>query len=115
MRISDWSSDVCSSDLLDDHKHGDADLDDVVAAKKMLADTGYVDPDKVVIQGQRYGGYMTLAGLALRSDAFAAGVDIYGVANWPRLLANKPSWGAEDRRVGKASVSRVSSRRAREE
>src|SRR3546814_8317768 len=27
----------------------------------MLADTGYVDPDKVVIQGQSYGGYMTLA------------------------------------------------------
>lgn len=84
---------------LDDRKHGDADLDDVVAAKKMLADTGYVDPAKVVIQGQSYGGYMTLAGLAFRPDAFAAGVDIYGVSNWPRLLANTPSWWEDLRRL----------------
>ncbi|HEY0597532.1 S9 family peptidase [Sphingopyxis sp.] len=84
---------------LDDRKHGDADLDDVVAAKKMLADTGFVDPAKVVIQGQSYGGYMTLAGLAFRPDAFAAGVDIYGVSNWPRLLANTPSWWEDLRRL----------------
>src|SRR3546814_19084093 len=65
----------------------------------MLADTGYVDPDKVVIQGQSYGGYMTLAGLAFRPDAFAAGVDIYGVSNWPRLLANTPRWWEDLRRL----------------
>jgi len=84
---------------LDDRKHGDADLDDVVAAKEMLAATGFVDPAKVVIQGQSYGGYMTLAGLAFRPDAFAAGVDIYGVSNWPRLLANTPSWWEDLRRL----------------
>ncbi|KQZ76483.1 hypothetical protein ASE06_07270 [Sphingopyxis sp. Root214] len=84
---------------LDDRKHGDADLDDVVAAKGMLAGTGLVDPAKVVIQGQSYGGYMTLAGLAFRPDAFAAGVDIYGVSNWPRLLANTPSWWEDLRRL----------------
>lgn len=84
---------------LDDRKHGDADLDDVVAAKSMLAATGFVDPAKVAIQGQSYGGYMTLAGLAFRPDAFAAGVDIYGVSNWPRLLANTPSWWEDLRRL----------------
>ena len=84
---------------LDDRRHGDADLDDVVAAKAMLADTGFVDPEKIVIQGQSYGGYMTLAGLAFRPDAFAAGVDIYGVSNWPRLLANTPSWWEDLRRL----------------
>ena len=84
---------------LDDHKHGDADLDDVVAAKKMLADTGLVDPDRIAIQGQSYGGYMTLAGLAFRPDAFAAGIDLYGVANWPRLLKNTPSWWEDLRRL----------------
>src|SRR3546814_19071732 len=57
----------------------------------MLADTGYVDPDKVVIQGQSYGGDMTLASLDFRPDAFAAGVDIYAVSTWHRLLANTPS------------------------
>lgn len=84
---------------LDDRKHGDADLDDVVAAKSMLAATGFVDPAKIAIQGQSYGGYMTLAGLAFRPDAFAAGVDIYGVSNWPRLLANTPSWWEDLRRL----------------
>src|SRR3546814_8317770 len=42
---------------------------------------------------------MTLAGLAFRPDAFAAGVDIYGVSNWPRLLANTPSWWEDLRRL----------------
>lgn len=84
---------------LDDHRHGDADLDDVVAAKKMLVATGMVDGGKIAIQGQSYGGYMTLAGLAFRPDAFAAGIDLYGVANWPRLLRNTPSWWEDLRRL----------------
>lgn len=84
---------------LDDHRHGDADLDDVVAAKRMLVETGVVDPAKIAIQGQSYGGYMTLAGLAFRPDAFAAGVDLYGVANWPRLLKATPTWWEDLRRL----------------
>jgi dipeptidyl aminopeptidase/acylaminoacyl peptidase len=84
---------------LDDRRHGDADLDDVVAAKAMLAEKAFVDPARVAIQGQSYGGYMTLAGLAFRPDAFAAGVDLYGVSNWPRLLANTPSWWEDLRRL----------------
>lgn len=84
---------------MDDRRHGDADLDDVVAAKKMLVETGYVDADRVAIQGQSYGGYMALAGLTFRPKAFAAGVDIYGVSNWPRLLRNTPSWWEDLRRL----------------
>ncbi len=84
---------------LDDHAHGDADLDDVVAAKKMLAETGYADPDKVAIMGGSYGGYMTLAALTFRPEVFAAGVDIYGVSNWPRLLESTPAWWADLRRL----------------
>lgn len=84
---------------LDDHAHGDADLDDVVAAKTMLAETGYADPDKIAIMGGSYGGYMTLAGLTFRPEAFAAGVDIYGVSNWPRLLKSTPAWWEDLRRL----------------
>ena len=84
---------------LDDRRHGSADLDDVVAAKAFLARTANVDPDRVAIQGQSYGGFMTLAGLAFRPDAFAAGVDLYGVSNWPRLLAATPSWWEDLRRL----------------
>ncbi|WP_114953089.1 S9 family peptidase [Sphingosinicella terrae] len=84
---------------MDDRRHGSADLDDVVAAKRWLGETGHVDVDRVAIQGQSYGGYMALAGLTFRPEEFAVGVDIYGVSNWLRLLQNTPSWWEDLRRL----------------
>ena len=77
---------------MDDLKHGEEDLADCVEAKKFLAATGYVDPNKIGIIGGSYGGYMVLAGLAFRPDEFAAGVDIFGVANWVRTIKSIPPW-----------------------
>jgi len=77
---------------LDDRKHGDADLDDCVASKKMLAATGWVNPDRIGILGGSYGGYMVLAALSFRPQAFAVGVDMYGVSNWLRTLQSIPAW-----------------------
>ncbi len=76
----------------DDQKHGEADLDDVVASKGMLIATGKVDPDRIGIAGGSYGGYMTLAALAFRPDEFKVGVNIFGVANWLRTLESIPPW-----------------------
>lgn len=77
---------------LDDMKHGEDDLDDCVKAKDFLAETGYVDAQRIGIIGGSYGGYMVLAGLAFRPDEFALGVDIFGVANWVRTLQSIPPW-----------------------
>lgn len=77
---------------LDDRAHGEGDLDDCVAAKKMLVDTGYVDGERIGILGGSYGGYMVLAALAFRPDAFEVGVDLFGVANWLRTLQSIPPW-----------------------
>lgn len=93
---------------LDDRRHGDADLDDVVAAKRMLVETGYVDPARVAVMGQSYGGFMALAALAFRPDVFAAGVDLYGVSNWPRILSNTPPWWEDLRRYLRAEMGDVS-------
>jgi dipeptidyl aminopeptidase/acylaminoacyl peptidase len=82
---------------LDDRKHGDADLDDCVASKRMLADLGYVRPDQIGILGGSYGGYMVLAALTFRPRAFAVGVDLFGVANWLRTLLSIPPWWEADR------------------
>ena len=79
---------------LDDRKHGEVDLDDCVASKKMLADTGWIDSQRIGILGGSYGGFMVLAALAFRPQEFAAGVDIYGVANWPRTLESTPAYWA---------------------
>jgi len=37
-------------------KHREADLGDVVASKRMLIDTGYVDETRIGIIGESYGG-----------------------------------------------------------
>ena len=77
---------------MDDRQHGEADLGDVVASKQMLIDTGWVDPERIGIIGGSYGGYMVLAALAYEPEAFAVGVDIFGVANWLRTLESIPPW-----------------------
>ncbi len=82
---------------LDDHRHGNADLDDCVASKQMLIDTGWVDPDRIAIIGGSYGGYMVCAAMAFRPEAFAAGVNIFGVTNWVRTLKSIPPWWTAQR------------------
>jgi dipeptidyl aminopeptidase/acylaminoacyl peptidase len=77
---------------MDDRKHGEADLGDVVASKQMLVATGYVDSAKIGIIGGSYGGYMTLAALTLQPDAFKVGVDLFGISNWMRTLTSIPPW-----------------------
>ena len=77
---------------LDDKKHGEVDLDDVVYGKKYLQTLDYVQKDKIAIMGGSYGGYMVAAALAFRPEEFAAGIDIFGVTNWVRTLKSIPAW-----------------------
>jgi len=77
---------------MDDRKHGEADLGDVVASKTMLIETGYVDSTKIGIMGGSYGGFMVLAALTLQPDEFKVGVDLFGVANWARTLESVPPY-----------------------
>ncbi len=77
---------------MDDRRHGEADLGDCIASKRMLGDTGFVDPERIGIIGASYGGYMVLAAMAFEPEAFDVGVDIFGVANWVRTLNNIPPW-----------------------
>ncbi|MEM7048078.1 MAG: S9 family peptidase [Acidobacteriota bacterium] len=77
---------------LDNLRHGEADLGDCVASKQMLAATGWVDGDRIGILGGSYGGYMVLAALAFEPEEFAAGVDLFGVANWLRTIESIPPW-----------------------
>ena len=77
---------------MDDRRHGDADLDDCVASKEMLAETGWIDPERIGIIGGSYGGYMVLAALAFRPEEFAVGVDLFGISNWHRTVTSIPPW-----------------------
>ena len=77
---------------MDDKKHGEVDLDDVVYGKKYLQTLDWVQKDKIAIMGGSYGGYMVAAALAFRPEEFNAGIDIFGVTNWTRTLQEIPAW-----------------------
>ena len=77
---------------LDDKRHGDVDLKDIVAGKTWLAAQPWVDGERIGIIGGSYGGYMVGAALAFAPDAFDVGIDIFGVMNWVRTLKNIPPW-----------------------
>ncbi|WP_395943249.1 alpha/beta fold hydrolase [Brevundimonas sp.] len=82
---------------MDDKKHGEADLRDIVAGGEWLRQQDWVADDQVAVMGGSYGGYMTAAALAFHPDAFAAGVDIFGVTNWVRTLESIPAWWGANR------------------
>lgn len=77
---------------MDDKKHGDVDLKDVVAAKGFLQSFDWVSNDDIGIIGGSYGGYMVAAALAFEPQAFDLGIDIFGVTNWVRTLESIPPW-----------------------
>lgn len=83
----------------DDKRHGEDDLMDCVKAKDYLATLGWVDSNKIGIIGGSYGGYMVMAALAFQPDAFAVGVNIFGVTNWLRTLRSIPSWWEAQRKA----------------
>jgi dipeptidyl aminopeptidase/acylaminoacyl peptidase len=77
---------------LDDKRHGDLDLKDIVAARAYLEGLDWVDDGRIGIIGGSYGGYMVMAALAFEPEAFDAGINIFGVTNWVRTLGSIPPW-----------------------
>ena len=77
---------------MDDRKHGDVDLKDIVQGKAYLQSLDWVDPDRIGIIGGSCGGYMVGAALAFESGVFDVGINIFGVVNWVRTLESIPPW-----------------------
>ena len=98
---------------LDDRNHGEGDLEDCVYGRKYLESLDWVDGSKIGIIGGSYGGYMVLAALAFRPDAFNLGIDIFGVANWLRTLESIPPWWASFREALYAEIGDPASDRER--
>ena len=82
---------------MDDKKHGEADLRDIVAGGDWLRAQDWVADDQVAVMGGSYGGYITAAALAFHPDKFEAGIDIFGVTNWVRTLQSIPAWWGAQR------------------
>ena len=77
---------------MDDKRHGEEDLKDIVAAGDYLRGLDWIDGEKVAVMGGSYGGYMTAAALTFHPEAFDVGVNIFGVTNWVRTLQSIPPW-----------------------
>jgi len=77
---------------MDNRNHGEKDLWDVVYGKRWLAQQDYIDTTKIGIYGGSYGGFMSLAGIIFHPQEFKVGVDLFGVANWPRTLKSIPPY-----------------------
>lgn len=83
---------------LDDRQHGVVDLKDCVAARGWLAASGWADPGRIAIGGMGHGGYLTLAALAFTPQEFAAGIDLFGVSDWQRVI-NGLTYGSAERTI----------------
>ncbi|MCU4719360.1 S9 family peptidase [Halapricum hydrolyticum] len=77
---------------LDDVEKRMDSVRDLRAGAEWLVDHEAVDPDRLVVEGGSYGGFMVLAALTEYPDLWAAGVDVVGIANFVTFLENTGSW-----------------------
>ncbi len=66
--------------------------DDLMDAVDWAVKSGIADKEKIGIMGGSYGGYATLWGLTNTPDAFACGVDIFGVSSLVTMLQSFPAY-----------------------
>ncbi|MEM8636500.1 MAG: S9 family peptidase [Pseudomonadota bacterium] len=77
---------------MDDRRHGEEDLRDIVEAGNYLRGLDWIDETRIGVMGGSYGGYITAAALTFHPEEFDVGVNIFGVTNWVRTLESIPPW-----------------------
>jgi dipeptidyl aminopeptidase/acylaminoacyl peptidase len=63
---------------------------DIAEAAQWAVDRGIADRERMAVLGASFGGFSVLAQLARRDQQWRCGVDLVGVANWPRVIENWP-------------------------
>jgi dipeptidyl aminopeptidase/acylaminoacyl peptidase len=76
-----------------------------------LAHAGYwlkeqpgIDPERLVVYGGSYGGFMVLAALTEQANLWAAGVNIVGISNFVTFLENTSDYRREHREAEYGSL-----------
>lgn len=83
---------------LDDREKRLDSVRDLVDLKQALAADGLIDGDRAAVMGGSYGGYAVNAVLAEYPGEFAAGIALFGVADWVTALEiASPSLKAADK------------------
>ncbi len=65
---------------------------DLAAGRRWLAGQPGIDPDRIAVMGQSYGGYMVLAAVTEYPDLWRCAIDFYGIADFETLLAATGPW-----------------------
>jgi dipeptidyl aminopeptidase/acylaminoacyl peptidase len=81
----------------DDFERRPAAIDDLVAGHAWLAAQPGIDPARIGIMGQSYGGWMVLAAITRHPGLWRAAVDYYGIADFVTLLRDTGPWRRDHR------------------
>ncbi|MBL8701381.1 MAG: S9 family peptidase [Alphaproteobacteria bacterium] len=76
----------------DDHALRPAAIADVEAARRGLIARGDIDPARIAIMGQSYGGWMVLAATTRYPQGWACAIDFYGIASWTTFFEQTGIW-----------------------
>ncbi|MBW1604393.1 S9 family peptidase [Streptomyces sp. JJ66] len=64
------------------HRVGLIELEDIAAVRRWAVDSGLADPERLVLAGASWGGYLTLLGLGTQPQAWAVGLAAVPVADY---------------------------------
>jgi len=77
---------------LDDVRRRLDSVQDLKYAVAWLTQSRYVDEKRIAIMGGSYGGFMVLSAVTRYPELWAAGVDLYGIANFQTFFRNTGPW-----------------------
>lgn len=65
---------------------------DLLAIRDHIAARPDTDASRIGVMGQSYGGFMVLAAMVEAPEAWACGVDLYGVSNFTTMMVTTGPW-----------------------
>lgn len=84
---------------LDNAEKREDSVKDIGALIDWIGTQPGLDPKRVAVYGQSYGGYMSLAAMTHYSDRLVGGVERYGISNWTSFLENTEAYRRDNRRA----------------
>ncbi|HVM38365.1 MAG TPA: S9 family peptidase [Sphingomicrobium sp.] len=84
---------------LDNWEKREDSVRDIGALLDWIARQPNLDPARVAVYGQSYGGYMSLASMTHYSDRLVGGVERYGISDFITFLNNTEAYRRDNRRA----------------
>ena len=85
--------------MLDNGRLREDSVRDIGALLTWIAAQPDLDPQRVVVSGGSYGGYMVLASMVTFGDRLRGGIDVVGISNFVTFLTNTAAYRRDLRRV----------------